>query len=204
MPDIVLATGRDMPHGPAAEDPVLVAALAALGITAAIEPWGTAASFDARLVVVRTTWDYTEHVTEFLGWVDETARRTTLINPAEVIRWNLHKSYLLDLAYGSVPIMPTALITHESPPSDLAAALEEYDGEVVIKPAVSVGAYDTMRVVAGSAAAAEHLRRLVAQGDALVQPFEPSIIDGETSLVYFDGDFSHAIRKVPAAGDYRV
>jgi glutathione synthase/RimK-type ligase-like ATP-grasp enzyme len=75
---------------------------------------------------------------------------------------------------------------------------------VVIKPAVSGGAVGTERFPVTSPEAAAHVTRLAADGDVLVQPFVPGVTEGETSLVYFDGDLSHAVRKVPAAGDYRV
>ena len=75
----------------------------------------------------------------------------------------------------------------------------------MIKPAVSVGAIGTLRTIASSAEASEHLASLVAVGDALVQPFASSVVSaGESSLIYFGGVFSHAIRKIPAAGDFRV
>jgi glutathione synthase/RimK-type ligase-like ATP-grasp enzyme len=204
VPDIVLATGRQMPHGPPVENGLLVAALAARGVSATIEPWGTPASLDAPLVVVRTTWDYTDHVAEFLAWVDAVGRRTRLANPAEVIRWNHHKSYLLELAGAGIPVIPTTIVSQPATPADVAAALAEHRGDVVIKPAVSVGAIDTIRAAATSPDARDHLARLVASGDVLLQPFEPAISDGEVSLIYFGGELSHAVRKVPAPGDYRV
>ena len=204
MGDIVLVTGRVMPHGPAEENPLLVDALAARGVTAAIEPWGSGADAHGRLVVVRTTWDYTANIQEFLAWIRETASITTVLNPADIIEWNSHKSYLLDLAYAAVPVIPTALVPHGASDAEQRAALEEYEGEVVIKPAVSVGAYGTVRVGALSAEAAVHLRSLVDTGDALVQPYEPTVTAGEVSLIYFGGEYSHAVRKIPAAGDYRV
>jgi glutathione synthase/RimK-type ligase-like ATP-grasp enzyme len=201
--DIVLITGNDMPV-PDTESRLVVEALAARGVDAAVEPWGTEASSRARLVVIRSAWDYTSRHVEFITWAREVDAATTLVNPIGVLEWNSHKSYLLDLAYAAVPVVPTALVTHASPDSDQRAALQEYEGEVVIKPAVSVGAMGALRAPALSVEAADHLRALVAEGDALVQPFEATIVDGEVSLVYFDGEPSHAVRKVPAAGDYRV
>jgi glutathione synthase/RimK-type ligase-like ATP-grasp enzyme len=74
----------------------------------------------------------------------------------------------------------------------------------VIKPAVSVAAIGAVRAAAASETAAAHLRGLVESGDALIQPFEPGVAEGEVSLMYFGGDYSHAVRKIPADGDYRV
>jgi glutathione synthase/RimK-type ligase-like ATP-grasp enzyme len=204
LADVVLVTGQVMPHGPATENLLLAEALARRGITTVVEPWGSPGSVAGRVVVVRTTWDYTEHVSDFLDWTRRAAATTTLVNPAEIIEWNSHKSYLLDLAYAAVPVMPTELIRNGITEADRREVLEEYDGDIVIKPAVSVGAIGTIRTSAASDLATAHLRALTETGDALVQPFEPAILDGETSLIYFGGELSHAVRKIPAGGDYRV
>jgi glutathione synthase/RimK-type ligase-like ATP-grasp enzyme len=153
---------------------------------------------------VRTTWDYTAHLPEFLTWAGEVAARSVLLNPLDVIAWNSHKSYLLDLAYAGVPMIPTALVARHAGAAEQYSALEEYTGEVVIKPAVSVGAIGALRAPARSPQAAEHLATMVASGDMLVQPFEPTVSDGEVSLIYLGGEYSHAVRKLPAEGEYRV
>jgi glutathione synthase/RimK-type ligase-like ATP-grasp enzyme len=193
-----------MPHGLPAEDPLLVAALARRGVTAAIMPWGNPDAADAELVVVRTTWDYTDHVTEFLAWLRQVASATTVLNPVPTIEWNSHKRYLLDLAAAGVPVVPTALVPQWASGQAVGDALGEHGGEVVVKPAVSVGAIGALRGAAASAEVTAHLLSLVAVGDALVQPYQPSITGGEVSLIYFDREFSHAVRKTPATGDYRV
>jgi glutathione synthase/RimK-type ligase-like ATP-grasp enzyme len=204
MVDVVLATGQVMPHGAETETPLVVAALADRGVTAVIEPWGSADAARAGLVVVRTTWDYPSRLEEFLRWVRATAAATQLVNSAGVIEWNSHKSYLLDLAYSAVPVIPTTLVSRGSSDTECRESLAEFDREVVIKPAVSVGAIGAVRAPAGSAEATDHLRLLAASGDALVQPYEPAIIGGEVSLIYFGEEYSHAVRKIPATGDYRV
>jgi glutathione synthase/RimK-type ligase-like ATP-grasp enzyme len=203
MRDVVLVTGRDMPVVDT-ETPLLLAALRDRGVDAAIETWRAAASSQARLVAVRTTWDYTAHREDFLGWARDVAAVTRLVNPVEVLEWNSHKRYLLDLAAAGVAVVPTALVPRGASATDRQRALDPHDGEVVIKPAVSVGAVGTERLAATSSEAATHLAKLVGAGDALVQPFEPAVLAGELSLLYFGGRLSHAVRKVPAAGDFRV
>jgi glutathione synthase/RimK-type ligase-like ATP-grasp enzyme len=88
------------------------------------------------------------------------------------------------------------------------AAVDRLQGcgweEVVVKPAVDGGARETLRAPSGSAEAAAHTARLAAAGDVVVQPYAAQIEAGETSLLFFGGEFSHAVRKVPAPGDYRV
>lgn len=204
MPDVVLVTGRDMPHGPEAETPLLLTELRARGVDAVIEPWGSEDSAAAPLVVIRTTWDYTSCLDDFLAWARSAAAGTRLVNPVKIIEWNAHKRYLLDLAYAAVPVLPTVLVDAGSDEAALRSVLDEHEGEVVIKPAVSVGANGAIRATAASRVAIEHLAALTASGDALIQPFEPSVAAGEVSLIYLGGTFSHAARKVPAPGDYRV
>jgi glutathione synthase/RimK-type ligase-like ATP-grasp enzyme len=203
MRDIVLVTGRDMPVAET-ETPLLLAALHERGVDAAIETWRDPTSPQGRLVVVRTTWDYTAHRDEFLAWARDVTAVTRLLNPVEVLAWSSHKRYLLDLVAAGVPVLPTTLVDRGASNADQRHALDRYDGVLVIKPAVSVGATGALRVAAGSAQARSHLAVLAGSGDVLVQPFEPAVAAGEMSLLYFGGQFSHAVRKVPAVGDYRV
>jgi len=203
MRDVILVTGRDMPVVET-ETPVLLAALQDRDVDAAIEIWQDAAAADGRLVVVRTPWDYTEWREEFLAWARAVASVTGLINPVDVLEWSSHKGYLLDLIAAGVDVVPTTLVPQGAAAASQRDLLSEEPGDVVIKPAVSAGAFGVLRTSPRSATAIAHLAELVAAGDALVQPFEPAVLAGEVSLLYFGGEFSHAVRKVPAHGDYRV
>jgi glutathione synthase/RimK-type ligase-like ATP-grasp enzyme len=135
------------------------------------------------LVVVRSTWDYVPRRDEFLAWAERVPR---LANPARILRWNTDKHYLRELGPN---VVPTTFIEPGDPVS-----LPE--GELVVKPAISAGSIDTARHASRDAAAA-HVRRLQAQGrSVMVQPYVRDIDrHGETALVYFNGEFSHAIRK---------
>lgn len=160
--------------------------------------WGR---FDA--VLLRSTWDYTHRLPEFLGWCECISMQTRLINPLHVIAWNTDKHYLADLAAGGIPIVPTRFVEPDAEPlPTLRAFLAEYAdaGEFVVKPAVGAGSSDTQRYAREQEfAAANHLGRLLDAGrSALLQPYLASVDrDGETALMYFDGRFSHAIRKGP-------
>ena len=206
MADVVLLTGRTMPRE-APENALLVAELSALGVTAEVQPWDEPLDWAAYgLAVVRTTWDYWDRRDEFTTWALAVGRLTALRNPAEVLVWNSHKGYLADLRAAGVPVVPTRLVSRGASDRELASALAPFgDAEVVIKPAVSAGARGTLRGSATDGASALHLAQLVRNGDALVQPFAESILtNGETSLIFIDGTPSHAVRKVPASGEYRI
>jgi glutathione synthase/RimK-type ligase-like ATP-grasp enzyme len=203
---VVLVTGRNMVRKPDPESHLLVAALIDLGIDVAVRPWDDATDWGAvPLVVVRTPWDYTDARDEFVAWARTVDAATQLVNPVSVLEWNSHKSYLLEMSARGVPVVATTLVRRNSSSSDQARVLADHDGELVIKPAVSVGAIGALRASASSAAARTHLAKLLLDSDVLVQPLVHSVLsEGETSLIYFGGEFSHAVRKIPAAGDYRV
>lgn len=201
---IVLVTGATMAK-PDPETHLLVAALANIGVEAVVAPWDSPEDWAAYpLVVVRTPWDYFRRLPEFLAWAKRTSQLTAFVNPVSVIEWNSHKAYLRELAAKGIPTVPTLWLDRGA--ADGAARLAATGwGEVVVKPAVSIGAIGAMKAHAADPACIAHLAALLAEGDVLVQPFIESVAaQGEVSLIYFGGAFSHAIRKQPAAGDYRV
>ncbi len=196
--DVLLATASTLPR-PDEDDPPLRAALAALGLSAQTRAWDDPAVdwSQARVCVIRSTWNYVRHHARFLEWVDRSAAVTRLWNPAAIVRWNSHKRYLLELAQAGLPVVPTRLV-----PAGGSADLARLAGgsaEVVIKPAVSAGSVGTRRIARGDFASAgqAHLDELLAAGhDVLVQPFLSSVESyGERALVWIDGTFTHAVRK---------
>ena len=160
--------------------------------------WGT---FDA--AVIRSTWDYVDHLEAFERWLDVVASATVLLNPAQLVRWNLRKRYLIDLAARGVPTVPTELLPQRSAAPDLPRRCS--------RKRASSSSSQPCRSTRSTPprthdeALTAHLDALLRVGDVLVQPFVPSVLDrGEVSLLYFGGCYSHAIRKIAKAGDYRV
>lgn len=203
MPRVLLATcaeaaGRDD------DEPLLLAALAGAGLTAATAGWNDPAVdwAAADLVVVRSTWDYAPRRDQFLAWARKVAAETALLNPAEVIDWNTDKRYLAELAGAGLPVVPTAWV---AAPDEVTAALARWDGDLVVKPVVSAGARDTARFTAGEhPQAAAFAGRILAGGrPVMVQPYLDRLdAEGETGLVYLDGAYSHAFCKAALlAGD---
>lgn len=186
------------------DDAHLAASLAALDIQLQVCVWNDPAVDWARhdAVLIRTTWDYFEHYDAFLAWLERLERAgMPVINPVALLRWNSDKRYLLQLASLGVPTIPTVL----APRDGLHEALSASHGRnVVVKPNVSGGAWRTLRGTAGDPAFDRAVAKLP-PGEYLLQPFVPAIVeDGEWSLLFFGGEFSHAVVKRPAAGDYRV
>jgi hypothetical protein len=179
------------------------------GIDARVVSWSDPAvdwsRFDA--IVFRSTWDYFERFDAFRGWLDalETAG-APLWNPAPLVRWNFDKRYLKELEGRGIPIVPTVLC-EPGEPADLERLLRERNWtRAVIKPAVSGGAYRTHRLVASEAAALQpEMNAILATTGVLVQPFFPEIQEeGEWSLFFFEGVFSHAVLKTAVKGEYRI
>lgn len=196
---VAFVTCAEMPK-PDSDAALLMAACAA---PVELLPWDAPVDWAAfSCVLLRSPWDYHTRLPEFLAWARRVHAQTRLLNPLPVIEWNCHKRYLFDLAARGVAIVPTVMVEHGDARADEVLATFG-GGEVVVKPAVSIGAFGALRAAADSAGCAAHLRGLAAAGDVLVQPFVPGIFDGEVSLLYFGGRFSHAVRKVPRAGDFR-
>jgi glutathione synthase/RimK-type ligase-like ATP-grasp enzyme len=157
-------------------------------------PWS---SYD--LVVVRSTWDYLDHLEAFGDWLGRMGALGTLHNPAPVVRWNLDKRYLVELAASGVPVIPTRVCEDAA---SVAAALESTagpGGEVVVKPVVSAGSQSTGRFASGDPAAAGLAHEILAGGTAvLVQPAVASVATkGEVATLVFGGTVSHTVRKAP-------
>ena len=190
---------------PDPETHLLVAALAGRGIATQVTTWDADLDWAAfPLVLLRSPWDYFERLNEFLAWAKGVAARTRLLNPYPVIDWNCHKRYLKELADNGLPVVPTLWLDHGSTAGAARLAGLSWE-QLVIKPAVSIGAINTLRGARSDRAGRAHIDTLLASGDVMVQPFLPGIAsEGEISLIFFGGEFSHAIRKLPRPGDYRV
>ncbi len=183
--------------------PLLLAACARVGLNAEVRAWDdftvSWARYDA--VVLRSPWDYHTRLSEFLRWCERVDRVTRLLNPLPTLRWNTDKHYLADLEAAGIPVVPTHFVEPDAEPLPaLQAFLADFPdaAEYVVKPTVSAGSNDTQRYRREQEfAAANHIGRLLDAGrSAMLQPYLHAVdTHGETALLYFDGDFSHALRK---------
>jgi len=159
-------------------------------------------------VLIRTTWDYQEKLPAFVDWVRRASAQTRLINPPGVVEWNTHKTYLRDLSERGAVVTPTIWLEPGSD-IDLRGALHERGWKrAFIKPMVGATARETLRFEvneAGLSEAASHLARLLPTEGMMIQPYVSSVeTTGELSAIYFGGQFSHGVQKIPVPGDYRV
>jgi hypothetical protein len=180
----------------------LAEAVRAAGAPAEIVDWDDPAVDWSRfrMAVLRSTWDYTARLPEFLEWVQSVERRTVLCNPSEIVAWSVDKHYLADLAGRGVDVVPSR---YAEPGADAAAAvarlLEEFpEAEMVIKPSIGAGSRDAQRYGRGERdAMVAHVARLLGQGrSVLLQPYQARVdAQGETGMVYYEGHYSHAFHK---------
>lgn len=149
--------------------------------------------------VLRSAWNYYHRPFDFLDWVEQTAGVASLVNPPEVVRWNIHKRYLTELARDGVSVVPTRLFSRGSG-VDLKRVIGEAGwSRIVIKPAISAASYRTHAFHATELDAAQHFaNELLSGGDILVQEYLSGYAEpGERSLIWIGGEWTHAVRKKP-------
>lgn len=206
---VAVASCMRLPEADPDED-LLLDALARAGVEARMLAWDDPAAPFAEhdLVVLRSTWNYFHDVEAFVAWAERTAAATRLFNPAHIVRSNVVKTYLRDLAARGVDVVPTEFVEKGRRRALRDVLSERGWRDVVIKPAVSAGSFRTQRF--GEAAVEEGQRfldSLASDRDVMVQPWIASVDTyGERSLVWIDGEVTHAIRKSPrfAGGVERV
>ncbi len=177
----------------------LRAALESVGFEVAVPSWRDP-SVDwsgFELAIMRSPWDYSQRLPEFLGWLDRASALTRILNSPEIIRWNLDKRYMAELADRGVRVVESHFCTSLA---EVDAALALVVSErVVVKPSVSAGSRDTGLFERRDPHARELAEHIIAIGKTvMVQPAIDSVARvGERALVYFDGAFSHALTKGP-------
>lgn len=205
---MALATSVDY-HELTRDDRVLQAALTAAGYEPVVrlwdapeEPWS-----GYRAIIIRSCWDYHQRIAEFQAWLDRLERaKVPVFNPVPVLRWNASKTYLRDLSARNVAVVPTSWVSQGSGTALRTIRDKHGWSRMVVKPVVSASAFHTWRTGPEIAEQDESaFRRMVAERDLMVQPFQPEIqTAGELSFMFFGGRFSHAVRKRPRPGDFRV
>ena len=164
-------------------------------------PWndvGDLSAYDVVLPLV--AWGYQFDVAGWHALLDRLEREPCrVLNPVPVLRWNSDKRYLEELGAQGISTVPTRFVEALDEVS-LAEARRSFGDQLVVKPPVSASAYGTYRLGPGDVAPAD-----VAGRPMMIQPFLKSVMaEGEYSLIYFDGVFSHSIVKRAKSGDYRV
>ncbi len=187
------------------DEELLLGALSEAGLHPTLAAWDDDSidwsKFD--MAVMRSAWNYINHLDEFLAWAVKAGTATRLFNPVEVVQWNTHKGYLRQLAQQGVPVVPTHWlgVGEQIDLADLMADRGWHD--VVAKPVVGAGSFLTNRITDPTTPEAQEFwRNLCTDREVMVQPYLPSVEEhGERSLIWIDEELTHAVRKSPRMGD---
>lgn len=212
-PRIALATCESHPGMVCSDDEALIDVLTPMGFVCERPRWDDGSvdwgSYDA--VLIRTTWDYQERLDEFLAWVNRVSEAAPLHNPGGLVRANVDKRYLRDLERVGAAIVPTHWIENKTSADELAglvSGIESSSGLAgVLKPVVGAGASGLLMFGHHQIEeAADHANSLVqTYACAMLQaPIDSIRTRGELSVVLIDGEITHAVRKTPSGGDWRV
>jgi glutathione synthase/RimK-type ligase-like ATP-grasp enzyme len=205
---IALATSAEYPRL-TDDDQRLLRALVAHGVAAEPATWNDPVVDWRRygLVVVRSTWDYHHDPAAFRHWIlSLDLASVALANPSAILRWNLDKIYLRELEARGVPIVPTEWIAPDTSRSLREIVQARGWERVVVKPLVAASAHGVWRSDAPCTDSdEERFRASHAKHAVMVQPFVDAVCaEGEWSLMFIEGRYSHAVLKRPGVGDYRV
>jgi len=201
---IILATALGEPKI-TVSDRLYAEALERRGWRVVVAPWdGPREAFaGADAVVLRSTWGYYRALDQFRAWTEAVAAATRLFNPIALVRWNLRKDYVGKLAAAGIRVPRSHVVACEAQAIDKVLADAGWD-QAVVKPASGASGYSVELVKRATL-----LKQVAGLSDearaagVVVQEFLPEIAEGELSMVYFDGAFSHAIRKRPPPGEFR-
>jgi len=205
---IAFATSSEFPNL-IKDDLLVVNKLAAYGIQAVPAIWDdpTVNWSQFAAVIVRSPWDYFLKPDNYYQWIKSFLNnKTKLLNSPQAILDNIDKRYLLDFEQQGIAIIPTICV-EQGDEQELETILKQQAwDQVVIKPVISAGAYGTWRSSADkSKQDQEKFTSQIAKETIFVQPFMPEIqSEGEWSIIYFNGQYSHSILKSVKGQDFRI
>lgn len=190
------------------EDQLIVDALQRTGLKTKRVDWADPEIdwSDSEAILFRTTWDYFDQYPRFQSWMNATEKVTKMINPSKTIRWNLDKHYLVDLERKGINIPETMLI-EKGDTRTLQDLMNETGWEdLILKPCISGGAKNTFRLNQVNVTEHESLfKGLISEEAFMIQPTQHYVLkEGELSLMVFGGKYTHAVKKIAKAGDFRV
>ncbi|MEN9561557.1 MAG: hypothetical protein RIQ56_830 [Candidatus Parcubacteria bacterium] len=169
------------------------------GYTVRITVWGESLpSQECRALVIRETWNYHHQPDNFLRWVSEVERDgILLLNSAALVRWNMRKTYLLEVAKAGIPVVPSLILSTDTPRAQIQSWVStNCDKDIVLKPLVGASGDGVKKY-----AISDFFDQLMCT-EGLIQPYLSHVEEGEISCIYVEGLFSHAIARIPKKGSF--
>ena len=198
--DVALVSSQSLTE-PDHDAAPLAEAFKKAGLSAKVLGWDDPSAdwSQAPLALLRSCWNYPSKPEAFRAWLTQVSKSTELINPVDVVRWNMHKGYLLELEADGLAVAPTALVRAGQTAELSALVADRGWTDVVVKPAISANSWQTKRIAPHEIAEGQkHLDALTSTRDALVQAYLPSVETyGERSIMVIDGEVMHGVRKAP-------
>lgn len=190
------------------EDQLVLDALKNAGLIAVRKSWSDP-GFDwnsTKSIIFRTTWDYFDRYDDFSKWLKGVSKKTTLLNSANIINWNIDKHYLIDLKAKDVPVCETHFIKQGT--ATTLTKLHQQLGwqKTVLKPCISGAARHTYKLDSSTLEQHETVfQELIANEAMMLQPFQENILTkGEYSFIVINGIYTHSVLKIAKPGDFRV
>ena len=170
-------------------------------------PWNQPTDWNTfDLVIIRSPWDYQQHLEEFLAVLDQIEQsQATLLNSLGLVRWNIHKGYLFELESKGVELVPTLRFEQLNQKTLKDAFTQLNSDQLIVKPLIGANADDTFWIKERESKNWEKALKIFENKEGMIQPFMNAVVEeGEFSLMYFEGKLSHSILKTVGQGDFRV
>jgi glutathione synthase/RimK-type ligase-like ATP-grasp enzyme len=161
---------------------------------------------DTKITLFRTIWDYFHRFNEFSVWLKNTENKTRLMNPPELLFWNIDKHYLYDLSLKGINIPQTIFIKKEENKTLNRLFLDSGFKEAILKPAISGAGRHTYKLSEANLVKYDQIfKQLIKNEDMLLQEYQYNITKyGEIAIILFNGKYSHSVLKTAKQGDFRV
>ena len=207
MPSVAFVTYREQVDV-APDDRLVAETLRRRGVEVKAVIWDDPKADWSRydVIVIRSCWDYFHDPERFRSWIEQLETSgAQVFNPLPIVRWNHDKVYLRDLEERGIEIAPTYWCSRENPPQIHDVLVANNWNKAVVKPTISGTSMLTWMVNRADCDSYNALlAELLLERDMMIQEYMPEIEEGEWSLIFFDGQFSHAAVKRAKAGDFRV
>lgn len=190
-------------------DQLVVEPMSKFGYEVVPAPWDDPSIDWAKFnfVVFRSCWNYHHKTEEFTKWLSllENSKVKTW-NPIKTVKWNLHKTYLEDLKERfSIKVAPTTYVKRGESASLHDIVSKSGWSEVVIKPSIGASGFNIFKLASSEAEKFQStFSSMLLAADVMIQPLIPELVQkGETSMIFLNKRFSHAVNRKPKQGDFR-